>query len=155
MTNTHLCALIQDYFDGLMNSKDRKTMDSHLERCSACRAELDRMTQLTDALRNLPDGRISDAADLQIRSRVHARIPSEHPTPEILDLDGVARLLGVSVRDTAAMADELPGFELNGTLRFRREAVLEWIQVREKNLLRARDSSRDRQNRKIYFFPGG
>jgi len=72
---THPEELLAGSVDGSLTDLDRTRLDSHLETCSRCRAELEAAGAARDALRHLPDPEVPDLA-----AAVVAELESAHAT---------------------------------------------------------------------------
>ncbi len=80
------------------------------------------------------DARLSDAASLRIQAALDhelAAIRNAPPKP-IMTWTEVADYLRISPEALEAYLGDIPCFELGGNLLFRKEAVDEWIQMREQ-----------------------
>jgi anti-sigma factor RsiW len=53
-TSTHVSHLLDDYIDGWLDDADRTRVRAHVESCARCAAELERLTSLLAAAKELP-----------------------------------------------------------------------------------------------------
>ena len=94
----------------------------------------DMSEEVMSACREALDARLSAAATLRIRSALAEalREEAEGASGPILTMEEVSRYLRVDPATVEAHLNEIPCFELGGRIRFRREAVDEWIRKRER-----------------------
>jgi anti-sigma factor RsiW len=72
---THPEELLAGSVDGSLSGPDRTTLDTHLETCARCRAEIEAAGAARDALRRLPDPEVPDLA-----AAVTAELEGAHAT---------------------------------------------------------------------------
>lgn len=125
------------YLDGQLNPEAEAETIRHLAACAACRQSLAALRRAESGLAGLAaDGPAADAlARVQSRIRQDLGMTRER---EILTLAEAADLLRLTSDQLATVLDDLPWFELAGQIRFRRQALLDWVQERERACLRER-----------------
>ena len=91
------------------------------------RSKRDVITSLLSELDASPRRVVIEDTPGQVTVGHHRFTPA--PAPEVLTLEEAAELLRVDPQTllARAQAGELPGRELDGEWRFRREALLEWL----------------------------
>ena len=151
-----ICSRLSDYFDGEMEGEDRRRFERHLETCPACGDRLEELKGMREALRSACDRELPEESDLRIRRRLRSADEPTRGGEEILDLEGVARLLKVTPAEVEEHLDEIPSFEIAGRLRFRRDRIIEWVGRREmkRSWEKGRFASTGTTG-EIIKFPGG
>ncbi len=121
-----------DELDGMLAGSARRKLLRHLAGCARCSEELARLRRALEALRETSLVEPSEAtrAGLARVARGEERMPAA--VPEVLELREVAAYLRVALADLEPLLDELPGFEIAGQIRFRREAIDRWIGEQER-----------------------
>lgn len=135
--------LLSAYAEGELVAEEAAPIEAHLRDCAECRAFLETLAGLGDMLRGetveegpAPEELRSRAARLRQALKVDGSLPrGEVWTPE-----EVAAFLKLPPATIYDMAEELPFFAFAGQLRLRREALLEWMEERER-LRRARGAA--------------
>jgi len=150
-----MCVTLDDYFDGELGTDESRRFEEHLEICRDCKRRLDELSLLRNSMGRELSGELGNDADLRIRRKIRESEEKTVTSPEIMDLEDVARLLRIPVHDAIDLLDQLPSFEVGGRLRFRRNRIMEWIEHAERKLLQDRQESVLRQSRKIIKFSGG
>jgi hypothetical protein len=122
-----------DFLDGEMAPETAR----HLGECPDCQRLL---ASLKDCERTLVElGSDTPPADallrVQRRVRLDLGIAKER---EILTLEEAADFLRLEPDELAEVLDDLPWFELAGRIRFRRQALLDWVRARERECARER-----------------
>jgi helix-turn-helix protein len=115
---------------------DSAELAGHAAKCDVCRKRLDALSSADDALRRLPRPEPSASALLKVRRELAREVRPDTATPEVMTLDEVAAFLRVSADQLGDLAAELPAFELGGRIRVRRERLVKWIEVRERDYMR-------------------
>ena len=149
-----ICTDLEAYYDGELHGARLEAFERHLEGCPLCRRSLALLKQLGAALRARAGLRLPDEADLRLRRRLNREFEPVEGR-EILDIEGVAALLGVAVPEVVALLEELPAFELHGRLRFRRDRLLDWARHREQRRGAELEAGSGAGGGKIVPFPGG
>ena len=151
------CQLSQAYFDGELIGAQLALFEAHLSTCPECQSEILRLAQLRSIMKEHLDFRLSDDADIRIRVRLNQRDASRQSFGEILDMEEAARFLSIPITEMATVAGRLPGFEIDGRLRFRKEQLLRWVAEQEKGLSQNKLASETKESVRdnIIIFPGG
>jgi len=95
----------------------------------AAEAAAGRVERLAAALRD-PD--LPQAARLRVLAAARARREPPGATPEVMTPDELAGFLRVAPEELDEVIADIPGFEVAGRLRFRRERVEAWMAERER-----------------------
>jgi len=128
---------------GELNETLAGAIRSHLRDCSACARLLAAMQGVEELAAVLPDGGPSHSLSVRILARVEEWLsPDPQSLPEIMTPEQLARFLNVPLEQLEV--GSLPGFEIGGELRFRKDRVLEWIEAREREYERGRIYARFR-----------
>ena len=127
MTCVECQQLLSQLQKGELGEPDAHEAASHVKVCPTCRERLDALRQLDDLLRAVPTPPPHLGTLLSVREQVHRAVLGD----EILDADQVATYLKLSREEVMDNLDELPCFEVAGRVRFRRDALLQWIESRE------------------------
>jgi len=146
---------VNEYLDGKLSEEVTGCFLDHKNHCAKCSAYLQKYEMFLESLRDNLENELSDDADLRIRSTLHKTITPQASTPEILDIEGVAQFLNLSVSQVADILDQLPAFEIGGRIRFRRDRIVAWARDREEKLSKERLQSSIKQSAKFIVFPGG
>ncbi len=98
------------------------------------------------------DARLSDAATLRIQAALDHELDTirNAPPKPIMTWTEAADYLRISPESLEAYLGDIPCFELGGNLLFRKEAVDEWIQGRERRY--AGDGIAFESKRRLHFF---
>ena len=128
MTCLECHQMLSPYDKGELPHEDARRVADHLAQCRSCAQRLEGLRQLDDILRAMPMQEPSSAVLLAVRDRVHGELAGG----EILDAGQVAAYLKLSRGQVLDHLDELPCFEVAGEIRFRRTALMEWIEERER-----------------------
>jgi len=108
-----------------------KGVRDHLRDCGECSRLLAAMQATVELTADLPDGGPSRSLSMRILARVEEWLsPDPQSLPEIMTPEQLARFLNVPLEQLEI--ESLPGFEISGELRFRKDRVLEWIETRER-----------------------
>lgn len=109
---------------------------AELERLAAERPErgamleaMRRVAALTDGLAD-PD--LPQAARLRVLAAARTQTDPPPAAPEVMTPDELAGFLRVSPEELDEVIEEIPGFDVAGRLRFRRERVETWMAERER-----------------------
>ena len=133
--NCETCQELLSAFEA--NDLDAETAShvrGHLRACLACAGLLAAIGDLDVMTANLPDDALSRSLCLGILGEVDALLaPDLSEAPEIMTVEQLARFLRVPLARLEQELDRLPAFEVGGALRFRKEAVMEWIEERERD----------------------
>jgi hypothetical protein len=154
-TDKSMCEKLELYFDGELDEHESCEFQLHLEFCESCRKELDELGTIRASLQSFTHIQLPDESDLRIRRNLRTGSDQLSTRDEILDIEGVARFLKVSVTDVVDILDQLPSFEVGGKIRFRRDRIIEWIKDQEKKLVREREEHLIPSHKNIVQFPGG
>jgi anti-sigma factor RsiW len=150
-----ICQWLEQYFDRELNSEEISRFSDHLETCDGCRKKLTLLIAVRKSLLTALDTALPDDADLKIRKKLRAEMLPDPLPNDILDIDDVAGLLKIPVSELITIIDLLPGFEVAGRLRFRRDRIMDWIRQREPELAGKRMASDRKPKDKLISFPGG
>ena len=114
-----------------LSAEESEELSKHVEACAACRAEVDGVGAVRDAL---APGAGEEAPGDEVLARVKTRLAAADPAPvaDVLTPEELAQLFRVPVDDVYAHLDELPAFEFAGRVRFRRRAVEQWMDEQEQ-----------------------
>ena len=133
--------LLSGYEAGELAAPAARRVETHLSACPACSRLLQAVRRTTHGIGQLADMPPSRSMSVRVLGQVDAmRTPDLGQAPAVMTPEDVARFLRVSPAALAEVIDTIPGFDIGGELRFRKERVEEWIQQRE----------RDRDRRAIY-----
>jgi hypothetical protein len=149
------CGCLDAYLDGELDRNGEARFSRHLEGCTACREAVRRTEAVRSSLREAFEQGVPDDADLRIRRRVRGERGQRAADREILDIEGVAAWLQISVAEVVALLGELPSFEIAGRIRFRRDRIRQWMAQREQRQAWDHEAASRRVEAKIIQFPGG
>jgi len=137
MTCTQDPNSLLDYLDGELSAAAAAAVTSHLAGCPSCRRLL---ASLKDSERSLAELG-NETAPVDALMRVQRRVCLDlgiAKEREILTLEDAADFLRLEADELAEVLDDLPWFELAGRIRFRRQALLDWVRKREQECARER-----------------
>jgi anti-sigma factor RsiW len=115
-------------------------VERHAAGCPVCRRRLEALARSDVALRLLPPTAPSAAILLRTRQALTRELRGTG-LPEIMTLEKVAEFLRVSAGELGEVVSDLPAFEVGGRIRVRREALLQWVEGRERAYAGARAQS--------------
>ena len=127
MTCLECQQLLSPYQKGELDADEAGAVGSHVSDCHTCADRVAALRQLDDLLRAIPTPAPPMSALMAVRERVH----SGPEGGEIMDADQVAAFLKLTREQILDSLDELPCFEVAGQIRFRRTALMRWIEERE------------------------
>ena len=111
---------------------------NHLHSCAECSRLLAALRTASGLVDRLPEEEPSRACSFRIRRAVDELLgPEFSQSPEILTPEELARFLRIPDEKLDQEIEAIPGFEIAGELRFRKDRVLQWIEEREKDRERA------------------
>lgn len=117
-----------------------REIDTHVVACPRCRRLLALLDAADAQLAALP--RMQPSADALLTTRrALSEITRGGHAPEIMTLEEVAEYLRMDADTLGEIAEELPAFELAGQVRVRRTQLVEWIEQRERDYMRATSAS--------------
>lgn len=127
-----------------LSAEESDELSKHVETCAACRAEVDGVGAVRDAL---GPGEGEEAPGDAVLARVKARLAAAEPAPvaDVLTPEELAQFFRVPVDEIYAHLDELPGFEFAGRVRFRRRAIEQWMEEQEQRWRREALTARARE----------
>jgi hypothetical protein len=149
------CERLRPFFDGELEPEAAGSFRRHLEACETCRTSLKALEDLREGLLASQNRALSEEAELRMRAFLHREIQLGKAFGEILDMEDVSRLLNIPVSEVAALLDQLPHFEIAGRLRFRKEAIMKWIDEREEPSAHGGLEPSRTFKKKIILFPRG
>ena len=116
-------------------------VEKHVSECAECSRLLRTVRKATDLVSRLVDEEPARSVCVRILGEVDRFLaPDLADAPEIMTPEQLARFLHVPLGKLDDRIETIPGFEIGGELRFRKERVLEWIEQREQ----------ERERRTIY-----
>ena len=127
MTCLECQQLLSPYEKGELAPDEAGRVAEHLSGCRICEGRTAVLRELDDWLRAAATPEPSASLLVSVRRRVHRDLGGG----EIMDVDQVAAFLRLSQAQVLDSLDELPCFEVAGQIRFRRAALLKWIEERE------------------------
>ena len=105
----------------------------HLDACPACARLFEAMRRVTESVAATPDEDIPRALGLRILSLVDDVLRGDlADAPEVMTPEELTRFLRVPAEALDDLADRIPGVEIGGRLRFRKDRVIEWLEERER-----------------------
>lgn len=127
-----------------LTEEEALRLAAHLEECADCRSEAEGRAAVSAALAFAPDEEAPGEEALeQVRARLNLSAPAAF-APEVLTPEDVAAMFSVPVEDVFENLDELPAFEFAGRVRFRRSAILAWMEEQEARWRRQSQTARVR-----------
>ena len=127
MTCLECQQLLSPYQKGELDADDANRVAGHVANCPACAKRIAALEHLDDMLRGLPAPPTPTSVLMSVRERVHEDVAGG----EIMDAGQVAAFLKLTQEQVLDSLDELPCFEIAGQIRFRRAALMQWIEERE------------------------
>ena len=150
-----MCKFLEDYFDGELDPALEREFQIHLSVCSGCQENYEELLTVRKSLEGVRDLELPEETDLRLRNRFHREILTVAHEEEILDIEGVASLLQLPVKEIISMIDTLPSFEVAGRIRFRRDRILSWIKEQEQKHSWEQKQTSSPSKTNIISFPGG
>jgi hypothetical protein len=110
-----------------------RQIQQHADGCAECSRLFRTMRAATQIVEALEDPPPPQRVTLQVMT-APALLPDADSSdaPEIMTPQDLASFLRLSPDDLEEVIALIPGFEIAGRVRFRKERVLEWIEAREK-----------------------
>jgi anti-sigma factor RsiW len=128
------------YAAGESDAERAAEIGRHAAVCPVCRRRLEALARSDAALRLLPP--LAPSASILLRARqALTRELRSAGLPEIMTLEEVAEFLRVPASGLGEVVSDLPAFDVGGRIRVRREALLNWIEARERSYAGARARS--------------
>jgi len=125
--------LLSEYEANELAAPVARRVEAHLSACPACSRVLTAMRRTTHEIGQLADTPPSRSMSVRVLDQVDAmRTPDLGQAPAVMTPEDLAMFLRVSPAALAEVIDTIPGFDIGGELRFRKERVEEWIQQRER-----------------------
>jgi len=131
VTYEELAALAAGDLDEARGAEIRE----HATSCENCRRRSRELAEADGALAALKPNLPSARTIFAVRRAISVGLRGA-PTREIMTLDEVAEFLRISPVEMAEVAEDLPAFELAGRVRVRRERLIEWLELRERDYAR-------------------
>ncbi len=129
--------LLLAFLDGELSAEAEADLARHLADCVACRQTLASLRQSESGLSALAAAAPASESLAQVQRRVRQELGMVRER-EILTIEEAADFLRLQPDELAAVLDDLPWFELAGQIRFRREALVDWVRERERECSRER-----------------
>ena len=108
-------------------------VQQHLTECAGCSRLVEALRTASTWVDRLQDDEPTRSVCVRILAEVDELLaPDLAEAPEIMTPEQLARFLRVPLAELDEVIDTIPGFEIGGELRFRRERVVEWINEREQ-----------------------
>lgn len=125
--------LLSEFEADELTEEHAAKVHKHVDQCCEC-SELLRALEVSTALVcKLIDEEPPRSMSLRVLGKVDEMLsPDLTDAPDILSPELLARFLGISLERLEDDIHLIPGFEIAGQLRFRKERVLEWIEERER-----------------------
>ena len=118
---------------GELAEQDEEAVLEHTNGCAECRRLLRSVRAVTRTVEELEDPPPPQRIALEVLSAPALRSSAaSFDAPEIMTPEDLARFLRLSPEELDEIIDLVPGFELGGRLRFRKQRVTEWIESRER-----------------------
>jgi len=121
---------------GELEDGQMREVTVHVEQCTSCQDRLDEVRRLAAAAKALPHATPSRSLCLQTKEAVRLELERlgrvRHAFGPVMNADDVAKYLKVTVETVYRHLDEIPHFELEGQMRFRRESLDRWIESSER-----------------------
>lgn len=126
------CELLSEYEAGELTAHLAARVEEHLGECPACACLLSALRQTSTLVDQLVDEDPARTMAVRVLGKVdELSAPDFSDAPEIMTPDELARFLRVPPDTLAEVIDTIPGFDIGGEVRFRKERVVEWIDQRE------------------------
>ena len=133
--------LLSEFESGELTEEQAAQVHEHVEQCNECSELLKALEVSTELVCELTDEEPPRSMSLRVLGKVDEMLaPDLTEAPDILTPELLARFLGISLEQLEDDIHLIPGFEIAGQLRFRKERVIEWIEERE----------RDRERQRVY-----
>lgn len=110
---------------------------------------------LHELLTEMADRNLTDSADLRIRTVLNKAHITASDSPSIMNLEQAAAYLNIAMNEMIHILDDLPSFEIAGTIRFRRAQLKQWIETREQTLGWQKNRSTLKQPIRKFKIAGG
>ena len=121
---------------GELDGERHASVGQHVSHCPACQRRLDEVRRLTAAAQALADASPSLSLCLETKEALRLELEREGRIRAafgpLMDADELAKYLKVDVALVYRHLDEIPHFELEGQIRFRRQSIDEWIETKEQ-----------------------
>jgi hypothetical protein len=117
-----------------------QAIEQHVESCDVCRRRLVNL-KTADAAMRLLRPLVPPAETILAARRLLSEEIRPSRQPDILTLEEVAAFLRIDAGELRPFVEELPAFELGGSIRVRRSRLLEWIEQRERQFSRGTAAS--------------
>ena len=136
MTCEEYGALLWAFLADELDQKQDALVRDHLTHCTSCQHRLEQVRRLAAAARALPDD--SQSLSLWLETKEAVRVELERAGRAaaafgpVMDADDLAKYLKVDVATVYRHLEEIPHFELEGQMRFRRESIDSWLESRER-----------------------
>ena len=128
---------LSEFEAGELAAEAAEAVQAHLDECDACAQLLAALRSTDQMIHELADDEPPSSLCLRILARVDEHFaPDTAEMPDIMTPEQLARFLHLPLDKLET--EGLPGFEIGGVLRFRRDRVLEWIEERERDYERSR-----------------
>lgn len=124
--------LLSEYEAGEAPPETAEKVREHLGACPACARLLEAMRDVAEVAA-APDEDVPRSLALRILAQVDDALRGDlADAPEVMTPEELARFLRVSADALDDLADLIPGVEIGGRLRFRKDRVVEWLEERER-----------------------
>ena len=136
MTCEECDSLLWAFAAAELDGEKRVSVEQHVSRCPTCQRRLDEVRRLRAAAQDLADASPSLSLCLETKEALRLELEREGRVRAafgpLMDADELAKYLKVDVALVYRHLDEIPHFELEGQIRFRRQSIDEWIEAKEQ-----------------------
>ncbi|MBN1880501.1 helix-turn-helix domain-containing protein [bacterium] len=153
--NLNECRYLESFLAGKLNSVEHESFMSHLSICAECWTQAESARTLRMALEPFSELAMPDDADLRIRIALDHQLRTPLADREVMDIEETAAFLGITVPELVNCLDNVPAFEVAGRIRFNRERLIRWMELKERGLFREISHDRSLMKSNILTFPGG
>jgi len=127
---------IWDYCAGDLPADEAASVEAHLAECASCRQAESEVRRICEAASGLTHADEDRALWLQTKEAIREELGrqgrGDAAFGPVMNADDLARYLKVDVSVIYRRLDEIPHFELEGTILFRRESVDAWLSSMER-----------------------
>ena len=136
MTCEECDSLLWAFAAAELDGEQHACVDQHVSHCPVCRRRLDEVHRLAAAARTLADASPSLSLCLETKEVLRLELEREGRVRAafgpLMDAEELAKYLKVDVALVYRHLDEIPHFELEGQIRFRRQSIDEWTEAKER-----------------------
>lgn len=128
------------FVDGDLSTQRIAQIGEHVAVCDECAERIKAIRGIDVAL--VAVRRIEPGAGVVFAARrALAQVTRGGQAVDVMTLDEVAQYLRITSQQLGEIMHELPAFEMAGQVRVRREALVKWIEQKERNYTRQTNQS--------------